>query len=383
MTDARRGEFWHRAGPVAAVGLLLLGATTEACGGGDTGTGGMGGAGGSTGPQMGGNNPGGNGPGASGPGGSGPGGGGSSGTAGGGAGSLTAKQVASDPATFTNPFDATPDTAGTNIYFTGVDATGLPAVFKVKSSGGAITKVASGDPLVAPFNIATGGTGDELYVADPGAEQATDRGVIWKMGTGSGETPTAVSGSDGLAVRGLVINVESSADQLYFTGVDDSSGAANVYKLKASGGTATALIANGNTLVDPSGVAIAGNGDIYVADTVGGSDREAQIVKIHSGAAAVWVTGIKVNYPAGLALTNDDATLMVSSLVPSAGSDQIIQISTATKTQKPFTMSGTVDLSKLIEAGGMHRGITNNIFAWVDGSAGAMNTGAVYLLQFK
>src|SRR5262249_41636071 len=158
----------------------------------------------------------------------------------------------------TNPFDATPDTDGTNIYFTGIDGGGQPAVFKVKTTGGAITTVASGDPLVAPFNIATGGTGDQPYVADPGAQPTTRRRVSWKMGVTAGQTPAAVNGSDGLAVRGLVVNVENSADELYFSGVD-GSGVANVFKLKGSGGTATAIIGSGTALVDPSGVVIAGN----------------------------------------------------------------------------------------------------------------------------
>ncbi|HVY46150.1 MAG TPA: hypothetical protein VHB21_09735 [Minicystis sp.] len=379
MTDARRGSFWHRAGPIAALGALLVSAaTTEGCSCGDNGSANGGGGATSSSSSAGGGTTSSTGTmGTGGTGGTNQGGGGTN------PGTLQAKQVSNDPASFASPFDATPDPAGTStMYFTGLDTAGLPGVFKVPMGGGSVTTISKGPPLVTPFGIATSSDGSQLYVADPGGEPgSTDRGVIWSMGTALDQTPMPVNGSGGKSARSLVLTVENNADVLYFTGFDDAAGEAAVYKLATNGGMANKVV-GGAPMRDPSGIAVAANGDLYVADTVGSTSHEAQIVKIHNGAASPWVTDLKVNYPAGVALTKDGKTLLVSSLDPDANTDVIVQIDVATKTETDFTHSGSVNLTTLIEAAGMHRAVSSNVFGWVDSAAGDMSAGTVYSLKF-
>ncbi len=63
---------------------------------------------------------------------------------------LAAKTSAS---TFHTPLDSTPDEEATTIYFTATGSHG-PGVFRVPSTGGAVTEVFAGSPFVAPRTLA-------------------------------------------------------------------------------------------------------------------------------------------------------------------------------------------------------------------------------------
>lgn len=301
--------------------------------------------------------------------------GGTAGTGTGGTAGLGELGIA--PATEGNtPFDATPDPEGETIYFTGADPALGSGVFKVPAAGGTVSQVKLGAPFVAPFGITTSSDGATLYVADPGAETGDDAGDIFSMST-SGAAPTSVAGIAGFVPRGVEVISENDADQLYFTG-RDSSGVPGVFKVTAAGGT-PAKVASGPPFVDPSGVAVAANGDVYVTDTRAPGSKRASVIQVKGAVVEELVTDLHVGYPVGIAISTNGTTLFVSGLDPATQTDVLLRIDIATKATTPWMGDADTDISKFMEPAGMHRAKNKDVFAWVDSKAGA--NGTVFLIQ--
>ena len=68
-----------------------------------------------------------------------------------------------------------PIPTGKTVYYTALDPTLGPGVFKVPVGGGTPTTLHAGAPFAAPFGIATSTNGSSLYVADPASEWADGR----------------------------------------------------------------------------------------------------------------------------------------------------------------------------------------------------------------
>jgi hypothetical protein len=356
MTDARLRRFWHRAGPLTALGAMAFAAVaaTQGCGGNNPATttssstgspdsSSSSGAGGNT----------------------------SSSSSGVGGGGLTIQQAAAAPI----PLDATPDPAGVNIYFTAIGANGA-GVFQtlVDGSQPAAKEVQVGDPFVSPFGIMIGTDGKQLYVADPGADvpepgipEGSDKGAIFSLPIGGG-TPNILLGSEGTVPRGIDIVQENGKDVLYFTGTDKTTGQPGVFKLAAGGGGAT-MVVEGAPFLDPSGIAVAKNGDIFVADTVSAASHTANIIKISGGAATTLVSDMRVGYPAGLALTMDEKTLYVSAIDAVTLTDAIAIVDVGAGSGQTPAMFST-GISTYTESAGLHRSKNSELFAWADSSAG-------------
>jgi sugar lactone lactonase YvrE len=270
-----------------------------------------------------------------------------------------------------NALDATPDPAGITLYFTAVDtATALAGVYKAPADGSATTPVVvlAGAPFAAPFGIAISSDGKTLYVADPGATDATtklDHGVIFAMPIAGG-TPTVLAGSEGLSARSLELSVEAGNDVLYFAGSDKATGARGVYKLPTAGGAATDIAATGVTWVDPCGIAVAADGTVYVSDTTGAATRKAVIVKVGSGGVgSSLVSDLNVGYPAGVALSKDGKSLFVSALDPAKHTDVLLQFDVSNGMQ---TMALSTGIDTLTESAGLHRARSVDVFAFADSS---------------
>jgi hypothetical protein len=355
MTDARHRSFWHRAGPLIALAALAGGAMTQGCGdgGGGTNTGGSGPGGTSTNTGT------------------------STGTGTGGIGGTGGTGVGTIDKGIDSPIalDATPDDTGSMIYFTAVGPNG-PGVFSAPPEGAA-KQLAAGDPFAAPFGIAIGTDGKQLYVADPGADTGGDRGAIFVLPIGGGN-PTALSGSADTVPRGLEIAGEGGKDVLYFTGNDKTDGQPGVFKLDAGGGTVSA-VAKGAPFRDPGGVAIASNGDLYVSDTVSAASHTAEIIKVSGGAATVLVSDIRIGYPAGVALSSDEKTLFVSGYDPDTLTDRLIAIDLGTNA---VSLMFAAEIGSFREAAGLHRAKKAEVFAWADSSAGPAG-GKVFVVTFK
>ena len=282
--------------------------------------------------------------------------------------------------------DATPDVCGTTVYFTAVDTSKnlAPGVFKVPADGSAMTPVAvhagnsaPGD-FAAPFGIAIGTDGKTLYVSDPGATDATGKtdlaGVIFSLPTGGG-APMAITGTQGYETRSLDVVSKGGGDVVYFTGRDKAtSGVPGVFSVPAAGGTVT-TIKTGAPFVDPSGIAVASNGVIYVADVIangGTGAKRANVIKIdtnNGNAATLFGPILRVGYPAGVALRHDEKTLLVSGL-DDKGLDQVVVIDVGTmQPGTPIAMS----INTLTDAAGLHRARSADVFALADSNAGVFS----------
>jgi DNA-binding beta-propeller fold protein YncE len=175
-------------------------------------------------------------------------------------------EAANDDGLFQIPFDATPSPDGSNVYFTAYTPEGEPAVFRRAADGsGAIEVLFEGAPLAGPFGIAVTNDGGQLYIADPAAvldamdEGDDTKGVLFRMSSGGG-TPTAVMGSAGFEPRGVEVATDDIA---FFTG-KDPSGVPGVFEVGAS---SVSTVLSGSPFVDPSGIAIATDGRLFVGDT--------------------------------------------------------------------------------------------------------------------
>jgi sugar lactone lactonase YvrE len=284
-----------------------------------------------------------------------------------------------------SPFDATPDPTGATLYFTGLanaaGAAPLAGVYTASATGTGATPTAvqAGAPYVSPWGISTSTDGTKLYVADPGADitldangnqiaGGTDFGAILVQPTAGG-APTQLAGSAGYDPRGVEVLAASGADVVYFTGRNPTTGKVGVYSLPAAGGTVTTIL-EGAPFGEPSGVAIGADGTVYVADALGPGGL-GQIVTIAKAATTgtQLVGGLRLGYPSGIALSLDGKALLVSTLDPVKSTDIILQIDIAT----PATTTAiTTNITTNFEAAGLHRARTVDVFAFADGTAGAV-----------
>jgi sugar lactone lactonase YvrE len=272
---------------------------------------------------------------------------------------------------FVSPFDATPDPKGENVYFTAIATdTGAPAVFTASASGGAVRKLADGAPLVTPFGIAISDDGQKLYIADSGADNGEDagKGAIFSLSV-QGGMPTVVAGSENSQARGLEIDKGT----LFFTG-RNAEGRSGLFKLPADGGM-TAVVAVGEPFAAPSGVAIAQDGSLYVADSDSVSGAAVYRVPAAGGAPELIKDQIGLGYPAGVALSKDSSTLLISGRAPGAGTDVVYRVKLSDKSSTEIVDT----VGNFEEAAGLHRAKGADVFAWADRFAN--NTGTVFVLK--
>jgi sugar lactone lactonase YvrE len=284
------------------------------------------------------------------------------------------KPAAHDASAFTAPLDATPSSDGNTVFFTARNADGA-GIFKSASAGGATTVLHAGDPISAPVGISVSTDDQMVFVADPGASvNEQDEGALW-MVPAAGGAPTLVSGTAGYAPRGIVVVNEGGSDQLYFTGKTPGENLPGVFKVSASGGTVEAL-ASGGLFSDPNGIAVTREGVIYVADSAA-KDLEAgsaRVIQVANKQATLLQDGLRVGFPAGIALSQDDSVVLVSALDPATRTDQVVRIELASKQVTTVNMG----ISTFEEAAGLHRAANAEVYAWADSSADG--SGTVFVL---
>jgi DNA-binding beta-propeller fold protein YncE len=285
------------------------------------------------------------------------------------------KPAAHDEAAFTAPLDATPNPNGDMVFFTARNADGA-GVFKSAASGGGTTVLYAGDPISGPVGITIATDGQRVFVADPGASTSEDQdlGVIWSL-PAAGGTPSALSGTAGYAPRGILLMNEAGADVLYFTGKTPGDNVPGVFKVHASGGTVE-TIAKGEPFSDPNGIAVTREGLIYVVDSAATdlTAGSARVIEVKNKVATVLQEGLKVGFPAGIALSQDDAAVLISALDPETGKDQVVRLDLLSKQQTASSQG----ISGFEEAAGLHRAANAEVYAWADSAADG--SGTVYVL---
>jgi DNA-binding beta-propeller fold protein YncE len=169
----------------------------------------------------------------------------------------------------------------------------------------------------------------------------------------------------------LVIGELDGAQWLYFTGRDPDSGEPGLYRM-AQGSGPVEPVARFASDIEPGGVALASNGDAYVAANSGDG---AQVLQIRAGEPTRFVRDIGLGFPAGVALTRDDQTLLVSGLDPQTRRDVVYVVSVASGQVSRLTAG----LGQFHESAGLHRAHRADVFAWADSQAG--DSGTVYTVK--
>lgn len=255
------------------------------------------------------------------------------------------------------PLDATPDAAGRTIYFLTHQAGGR-ALLRVED--GAPVELAAGLGAAAR-SLAIAGDGSALAVADGGLE---------RVATVDGARARIAEAED-FDVRGVDVVREGGVETIFFTGVDPADGEVGVFRAPLAGG-AVEVVSKGFGAADLDGLARAADGTLYVSDLMGA------LWRARTGEAPEAVlTDIRVGDPAGVALTRDESTLLISSL-SDAGASQVVLLDTAALTTGVFDGGG---IGENRASGGVHRARDVDVFAWADVTAGAHGT--VYRVEFE
>lgn len=254
------------------------------------------------------------------------------------------------------PLDATPDAAGQTIYFL-THRTGGPALLKVE--GGAPVELAAGLGAGAR-SLAIAGDGSALAVADGGLE---------RVATADGARSRIAEAED-FDVRGVDVVRDGGVDTVFFTGVDPADGEVGVFRAPLAGG-AVEVVSKGFGAADLDGLTRAADGSVYVSDLTG------KLWRARAGEAPEAVlTDIRVGDPAGVALTRDGSTLLISSL-SDAGTSQVILLDTQASTTSVFDDV----IGENRASGGVHRAQDVDVFAWADVTSG--DRGTVFRVEFK
>jgi hypothetical protein len=223
----------------------------------------------------------------------------------------------------------------------------------------------AGGLLVSPLDIEASRDGSTLYVADY-AGGADGGGAILALPAQGGEATALAAG---WSPRSVTLGAD---DRLYFSGIDPESGEPGVFALS---GDAVTPVFRGAPLVDPSGIAVFGDGRVLVADTrlfdasvdSGALDGEAGVVLLDDGAARVFASGFATGFPAGIALSMDEGTLIISGQGPDR-SDTVYLVDVAHPEQKPSAVTAAFSVYQDSSAG-LKRAHGSNTFIWASLSA--------------
>ena len=258
------------------------------------------------------------------------------------------------------PLDATPSPDGTDIFYLATGDNGF-AVYRVSAGGGPVSTVTQGAPLSKPTGIGVAPDGLRLYLADQQAQSAALPGAMGAILTvsalGTPEPLTTLPGTRGRSPRGLDVG----SDVIYFTGTDPANGQLGLFQVPLAGGTVS-TVAEGAPFTSPDSVVATAKGVAYVTD-LGAGAGQAKVFRVSGGNVTPVLSNLRFGPIAGVTLINNDATLLVSSIDPATGSDQVLFMDLATgKTAAATKVIGANKNS----SGGLHRALHASFLAWAD-----------------
>lgn len=292
----------------------------------------------------------------------------------GGCGSVVG--FAADPAAtsatggFTNPRDTVPNSDGSTFYFTATTANGQPGVYMVTSTGGAMAvQITAGAPLVAPNGLAISGDDQTLYISDTSAG-------LFKLPTRGG-SPQLIAGTDQHHPRGLDVAPSGGTDVIFFTGDDPATGQGGVFTVSPAGGAIT-TVAKGSPLLTPVGIVVGNDGTVYVSNPLAfaANAPAGSLFQIAAGKPTQLVAGLRLGYPAGVALNLNNSLLLASGLDSDKGTAVVYAVNLTSKVLTTYNQG----ISANTGAGGVHRARNADIFGWCGLSTGG--SGTVYRISF-
>lgn len=254
----------------------------------------------------------------------------------------------------TTPVDAVPSPDGSAVYFT---VGGPPVIFRTTADVSRPEVVTEGAGFQLIWGLSISSDGSRIYTADSGANG--EGRISWLPATGG--NPTTVPGTEGTDARGVEVVSRNGGDVVYFTGKDPADSVPAVFSIPAEGGERTVL-AKGAPLGNPDSVAVAQDGRVFVTDRplAGGEDNVYRLDE--DGPTALLESPIVLGTPAGVAISEDESMLLVSSKNPSEGTAQVLLLDLESGE------TGVVDkvVGENRSAGGLHRAHHANVFAWAD-----------------
>lgn len=285
--------------------------------------------------------------------------------------------VANAPSAFSSPRSAAPLADGSVVLIAtlesaptddAADAGERVAILKQSPGGAKPSVLYSGDALVNPLDLAVSLDGETIYVADP-AGGPDGSGAVSSLPSSGGEPSLLLAG---YGPRAITV---ADDGRIFLSGVSAESGLPGVFELQ--GGAAVSVF-EGAPFVDPSGIAVQADGSVLVADTrlfdrSADVSSEAGIVRIRNGQASVFASGFATGYPAGIALTQDEKTLIVSG-EGADRSDTVFLVDMSNPSAAPSPV--TADFSRYQDASaGLKRAHDSNTFIWASLAA---NGGTVF-----
>ena len=262
--------------------------------------------------------------------------------------------------TFRLPFDAALSPDGKTAYFTALVDEGA-ALFKVPTAGGMVTLLAD---LVSPGSLDVTSDGQTVVVADPGVESGA--GALGAMLTvsASGGSPSVLTGTVGTLPGAWPSPVVASS----------SPGPIPPTAPRACSRPPPAAVSPPSSSPESS------------------SRREWRLVRparctsstpramaparstssrIVSGTATELVKGLRVGFPAGLAVAQNGANFLVASTDPATGKARLERFAVSgMRAGNPFTDTvGSFD-----NPAGLHRASRSDTYAYVDSEASGAGT---------
>jgi len=262
--------------------------------------------------------------------------------------------------------DATPDATGETIWYLDGDA------LCQGPADGSADATCSEDLVHEGKNLVISPDGERMALAGEAPTQLVGAaGVIGGLigslfgGRHSAEGTsgfTLIEGTQGYEAA-AVDYPAADTGYVYFSGQDPATGTVGVFKVAEGGGTPV-LVASGMSSV-PTGIVVAEDGTVYSA--ADGS--------LYEGDTAI-VSDLTLGEPAGLALTPDESTVMVSAV--GDGHSEAVLVN---RTDRSTSIFDDV-ISANVGSGGLHRaqGVPT-LYAWC-GVTSTTSGGVVYRISF-
>lgn len=258
--------------------------------------------------------------------------------------------VMSDHAVFG---DAAISPDGSVGFFAGRD--GDTAVVARLAADGTPTDLVRGAPLLSARGLVAIDA-SSVYVADETGD------AIYEVGAGA---PRIVDGTSGTHPRAVELD---AAGTLYWVGQD--GGAPAVFSLA---GGSRHVVAKDARFTALGGIDVAGDGTVYVTDD-GGS-----VFEVSGATVSVLAAGVTLGDPAGIALTGDDRTVLVSSL-DATGHSQVLLLDASTGSRSTFDDV----IGANTGSGGLHRAQdATDRFIWCGSTVGNGGPGTVFRVDLR